>query len=181
MLPHSDRKRDCKRVCAKNVFPHLYIYIYTNSRPTCIKWPKRQGNALVFPSLTTIRRRNACVLNMYCIFAFSKESLSGFCLTLFTFRDQKPRNGMQRKKKTELARITWEIAKQYVKFYATNKHNEHNILSYKTYNATQHNVNLTSLKENISSVRPTLLGAHPCTFHWVSITTRDAYKDKKRW
>lgn len=55
---------------------------------------------------------------------------------------------MQRKK-TELARITWEIAKQYVKFDATNKHNEHNILSYKTYNTTQHNINLTTLKENI--------------------------------
>lgn len=137
-------RRDCKRLCVKNVFPHLYIYEFSSNLHKV--GPKRQGNALVFPYLTTIRRRNACVLNMYfCVFWRIMVRFLPDTLHISRSKTQK-RHAAE---KTELARITWDIAKQYVKFDATKKHNEHNILSYKTYNTTQHNINLTTLKEKI--------------------------------
>ena len=112
---HRDIKSDCKRVCVKDVFPHLRAWwskistfgmCFHKHRGThmCIlmKIPNWQGNAIKFPAPITIVLGNAYVLKT-CFFCVSSRLKSVavffaqahpnrcFCQKLLTFRDQKLR------------------------------------------------------------------------------------------
>ena len=69
------QKNDCKRVCLEKVFPQLYIWLLKNmtlgmcfhknmGTRMCMRMQKQQwkGNAIVFPTLTTIVLGNAYVI-----------------------------------------------------------------------------------------------------------------------
>ena len=129
VFSHRYIKSDCKAICVKDVFPHLYIWCpkistfgmcfhkHMGTR-MCIlmKMPKWQGNSFVFPAPITIVLGNVYVLKT-CFFCVSSRLKSVavflaqahpnrcFCQKLLRFRDQKLRK-RHAAGKTELPKIT---------------------------------------------------------------------------
>ena len=47
VFPHRDTKSDCKRVCVKDAFPHLYTWVLKNLDVRDVLPQKKHGSAHV--------------------------------------------------------------------------------------------------------------------------------------
>jgi hypothetical protein len=136
---HRDIKSDCKRVCVKDVFPHLRAWwskistfgmCFHKHRGThmCIlmKIPKWQGNAIKFPAPITIVLGNAYVLKTCFFLCFLKTEIRSCFFRSSSpeplFLPETPHISRSKAKemtcsgKTELPKITWQMPKKKYKF-----------------------------------------------------------------
>ena len=135
-VSHRDTKSDCKRVCVKDVFPHLYTWCpkistfwdvfpqKTWNRACVSPWKYQNGKGpwLSFQLPSPIVLGNAYVLKT-CFFCVSSRLKSVavflaqahpnrcFCQQLLRFWDQKLRK-RHAVGKTELSKITWQLPKK---------------------------------------------------------------------